>query len=209
MAVMRPVIPVAVEGPTDEAVARRLIEAAGAELGAVYGKNGKANLLQRLNGYNAAARFTPWLVLMDLDRDADCAPPFRAAQLPDSAESMCFRVVVHELEGWLMADRETLARFLSVPVARLPLAPDEVLDPKRLLVDIARQARRREIREGIVPRAGSGRTVGPLYTSLLIQYAQTLWRPEVAERQSDSLRRCRVRLHELVARQIELLKKSR
>lgn len=207
MAAIRPVIPVAVEGPTDEAVARRLIEAAGAELGAVYGKNGKANLLQRLNGYNNAARFAPWLVLMDLDQDADCAPPFRAAHLPDSAESMCFRVVVHELEGWLMADRETMARFLSVPIARLPYSPDAVLDPKQLLVDAAQHARRREIREGIAPRAGSGRSVGPLYTSLLIQYAQTQWRPEVAEQQSDSLRRCRVRLHELVARQMELLKK--
>lgn len=206
MAVMRRVIPVAVEGPTDEAVARRLIEAAGAELGAVYGKNGKANLLQRLNGYNAAARFTPWLVLMDLDQDADCAPPFRAAHLPDSAEAMCFRVVVHEIEGWLMADREAMAHFLSVPVARLPHAPDEVLDPKQRLVDAARHARRREIREGLVPRPGSGRAVGPLYTSLLIQYAQTQWRPEVAERQSDSLRRCRVRLQELVARPIEFMK---
>ena len=90
---------VAVEGPIDEAVARRVIEAAGAELGPVYGKNGKDQLLQRLNGYNAAARYAPWLVLVDLDQDADCAPPFRDAQLPTPAVSMCFRVAVHEVEA--------------------------------------------------------------------------------------------------------------
>jgi hypothetical protein len=199
MAVMRPVISAALEGPTDEAVARRLIEAAGAEMGAVYGLNGKAKLLQRLNGYNTAAHFAPWLVLMDLDEDANCVPPFRARHLPQPAEAMCFRVAVHEVEAWLLADREAMARFLSVSAARIPLHPDEVLDPKRIIVDVARQARRREFREGIVPRPSSGRSVGALYTSLMIQYVQTQWRPEVAEQQSDSLRRCRVRLQELVA----------
>jgi hypothetical protein len=200
MAVIRPLISVALEGPTDEAVARRLIEAAGAETGIVYGRNGKANLLQRLNGYNAAARFAPWLVLIDLDEDADCVPPFCATYLPKPAAAMCFRVAVHEVEAWLLADRETIARFLSVPVARLPLHPDEVPDPKQIIVNVARQTRRREIREGIVPRPGSGRSVGPLYTSLMIQYIQTQWRPEIADKQSDSLRRCRVRLLDLVTR---------
>ena len=42
MAVVRVTISAAVEGPTDEAIARRLIEAAGAEIGVVYGKHGKA-----------------------------------------------------------------------------------------------------------------------------------------------------------------------
>jgi len=193
-------ITIAVEGPTDEAVARRLIDAAGATLGAVYGKSGKPAVLQRLNGYNAAARFSPWLVMVDLDQDADCAPPFRARHLPQPAETMCFRVAVRETEAWLMADRDALADFLSVTPARIPLQPDEIPQPKQTLVNLASHTRRRDIREGMVPRPGSGRTVGPLYTSLLIQYVRTHWRPEVAELHSDSLRRCRLRLRELVAR---------
>lgn len=199
MAVMRPVISAALEGPTDEAVARRLIEAAGADLGTVYGLNGKSKLLQRLNGYNTAARFAPWLVLLDLDEDADCVPPFRARHLPQPAEAMCFRVAVREVEAWLLADREAMARYLGVSVARLPLYPDEAPAPKQIIVTAAQHARRREFRGGIVPRPSSGRSVGPLYTSLMIQYVQTHWRPEVAEQHSDSLRRCRVRLQELVA----------
>ncbi|NTU63766.1 MAG: DUF4276 family protein, partial [Chloroflexi bacterium] len=152
MAVVRVTISAAVEGPTDEAIARRLIEAAGAEIGVVYGKHGKASLLQRLNGYNSAAGFAPWLVLVDLDRDADCVPPFRAACLPQPANTMCFRVAVHEVEAWLMADRQAMAHFLSVPMARIPLYPDQTPEPKRLIIDVAQRARRREIREGIVPR---------------------------------------------------------
>ena len=193
-------ISVAVEGLIDEAVLRRLVEQTGAQLGPVHGRNGKAQLLQRLNGYNSAARFQPWIVLVDLDQDADCAPPFRAMHLPTSAPDMCFRVAVREVEAWLMADRDALASFLSLPAARIPHQPDVEVDPKRKLVEIARLSRRRAIREGMVPRPESGRAVGPAYTSIMIEFSQTKWRPAVAEQTSDSLRRCRVRLQELIER---------
>ena len=70
----------AVEGLVDEAVALRLIRHAGAEPGSVYGRSGKAQLRKQISGYNNAARHAPWLVLVDLDRDEDCAPPLRAAR---------------------------------------------------------------------------------------------------------------------------------
>lgn len=72
----------AVEGIVDEAVLRRLVQHVGAQAGPVHGKNGKTHLRQRLNGYNQAARFSPWVVLVDLDHDADCAPPFQVTWLP-------------------------------------------------------------------------------------------------------------------------------
>jgi hypothetical protein len=193
-------ISVAVEGMIDEAVLRRLVEQAGASLGPVYGKCGKAQLLRRLKGYNSAAHFHPWIVLVDLDQDADCAPPFRAMHLPTPASHMCFRVAVREVEAWLMADQEALARFLSLPPKRIPIRPDAELDAKRKLVDIARLSRRRAIREQMVPRPESGRDVGQAYTSLMIEFSQTQWRPAVAEEASESLRRCRARLKELVER---------
>lgn len=206
MVVAPSVISTAVEGPLDEAVAARLIAEAGAVLGPVHGKNGKAQLLERLDGYNRAAHFAPWLVLVDLDQDMDCAPPFRLTALPTPAPTMCFRIAVREVESWLLADRETLARFLSLSINRLPLQPDREADPKRLIVDVARHSRRRDIREGIVPRPGSGRVVGPTYTSLMIQFSRTHWRPDIAARHSDSLRRCRERLQELVEAQSRSVK---
>ena len=193
----------AVESLLDEAVLHRLLEHVGAEAGPVYGKNGKAHLQQRLNGYNQAAYLTTWGVLVDLNHDADCAPPLRAGWLPKPAPYMCFRVAVREIEAWLLADRERLARFLGVAVSKLPLNPEAVNDPKRVMVELARNSRRREIREDMVPRPGIGRTVGPAYTSHLIEYvtdAKVGWRPDVAAKSSDSLDRCLRCLRQLAKR---------
>jgi len=188
-----PPVNVLVEGITDEAVVRRLFEYAGLTCGTVYGKTGKGALLERLPSYNQAARFVPWLVVVDLDQDAECAPPFVRSALPSPAACMRFRVAVRAVEAWLLADAERLAAFLGVPVARIPLHPDTEPDPKRALVNLARQSRRRAIREDIVPREGSGSRVGPGYAGRLIEFVMTArhpWRPDVAARRSDSLRRC-------------------
>lgn len=72
------VIAAAVEGIVDEAVVRRLIKHAGATPGEVYGKNGKQSLRRKIRGYNNAARRAPWIIVVDLDQNADCAPPLRA-----------------------------------------------------------------------------------------------------------------------------------
>lgn len=74
-------ISAAVEGIVDEAVLRRLILHIGARPGPVHGRQGKQLLQQRITGYNEAARFEKWAVLVDLDGDADCAPPLVASWL--------------------------------------------------------------------------------------------------------------------------------
>jgi len=131
----------------DEAVLRRLVDEAGGSLQVVYGKMGKAHLRQSLNGYNQAARFTPWVVLVDLDLEYECAPLLCGEWLPNPAPDMCLRVAVREVETWLLADRERMARFLSVPVSRIPFDPEALDDPKGKLVQLARRSRRRDIRE--------------------------------------------------------------
>ncbi len=191
----------AVEGDVDEIVLRRLVEHVGGTPGPVHGKNGKAQLLQRLSGYNQAARLAPWVVLVDLDQDAECAPQLKVSWLPNPAPRMCFRVAVREIEAWLLADRDKLAAFLSVSPSRIPLSPEEIGDPQRAMVELGRRSRRREIREDMVPRPGSGRVVGPGYTSRLIEFAadyETGWRPDAAAQVSDSLKRCLQCLYQLV-----------
>ncbi len=186
---MDAVVQASVEGVTDEAVVRRLIEHAGAQVGTVYGKEGKPALRQRVSGYNNAARWSPWVILVDLDRDADCAPPLCARWLPEPAPMMCFRVAVRAVEAWLLADADEMARFLGVSRTRLPDDPERLDDPKRTMVDLARRSRRRAIREDLVPRPGSGRPVGAAYASRLIEFTESGWRPNVAAGRSDSLRR--------------------
>jgi hypothetical protein len=183
-----PIIPAAVEGIVDEAVAQKLIIEAGGSPGTVYGKTGKPSLRRQIQGFNNAARQRPWLVLVDLDNDAECAPPLCAQWVPVLAPYLCFRVAVREVEAWLMADAESLASFLGVSRNRIPVDPEHLDDPKREMVNLARRSRRQAIKKDMVPREGSGRSVGPAYASRLIEYVQTLWRPDAASRQAESLR---------------------
>lgn len=191
-------ISAAVEGIVDEAVARRLIEHVGAHPGPIYVKEGKPRLKERLAGYNQAARLGPWLVLVDLDRDADCAPAFRAQWLPHPSPDLCFRVAVREVEAWLLADAEALARFLAVARSRLPPQPESLPDPKAAMVDLARTSRRRQIREDMVPRPESGRPVGPAYASRLIEFVSDSWRVDEAAKRAQSLQRALKCLQDLV-----------
>jgi hypothetical protein len=108
------VVTVAVEGSLDQAVVQRLIEEAGGVLGPVHGRKGKQYLRDGLNGFNNAARFSPWIVLVDLDEDAECAPELRQEWLPDPADHMLFRIAVREVEAWIFGDPERLSRFLRV-----------------------------------------------------------------------------------------------
>lgn len=123
-------ISAAVEGILDEAVFRRMVEDLEAMPGTVYGKLGKSFLLEKLQAYNRAARFSPWVILVDLDHDHDCAPPFKKSCLPNPAPFMCFRIAVREIESWLLADRERMAKFLDVNIHRIPHNPEELDSPK-------------------------------------------------------------------------------
>lgn len=191
-------ISAAVEGVTDEAVVRKLIAHVGGEPGAVYGKNGKASLRQKIAGYVNAARRAPWIVLVDLDRDAHCAPPLRTEWVPEHAPFLCFRVVVRAVEAWLLADADALAAFLGVARTKVPRDPELLSDPKIEMVNLARASRRSAIRADMVPRDASGRPVGPAYSSRLIEFVSSSWRPDVAAQRSDSLRRAMACLQNLV-----------
>lgn len=192
----------AVEGIVDEAIVRRLVDFVGGSIDRIVVKMGKEKLLGNLPGYNQAARHAPWVVLIDLDQDAACAPEAQRAWLADCAPAMCFRIAVRAAEAWLLADREGMAHFLAVSDARIPGTPEGLDDPKREIVDIAGHSRRRVIREGIVPRPGSGRKVGSEYSSLMIEFTLRHWQPATAAAHSDSLRRCIDCLRSLMAEDV-------
>lgn len=184
-------ITLAVEGATDAVVARRLLDEAGLEPMYEYVKNGKAALDRSLPGYNNAARFSCWLVLRDLDTDADCAPALRNKLLPAPSARMRLHIPVHAVEAWLMGDAEAFSRFFSVSLRQIPANPEVIPDPKRAVVNLARRSRRRSIQEAMVPPPGSSAKVGPGYAASLIQFATENWRPDAAERSSESLARLR------------------
>jgi hypothetical protein len=180
----------------DEAVVRRVLLDLGLGLDRVFGQKGRAFLRERIAGFNHDARFRPWIVVVDLDRE-ECPAALVADWLPRPAELMCFRVAVRELESWLLADAEALAGFLGIRKILIPAGPDQLADPKQVLVSLGSKARKAEVRRDLVPRPASGRSIGPGYTSRMLEFVQDHWRPAVAEINSNSLRRCRLRLREL------------
>lgn len=188
-----PHVSLAIEGAVDEAVAIRLIEGVGGVAVRSYGGSGKAHLLARLDGYNRAAALSPWFVLIDLDRE-ECAPSALRNWLPTPSPLMRFRIVVREIEAWLLADQAGISKFLGVAARRIPHDPEQLEDPKQTLVELAGQSRSRAIRQDLVPRPRSGRNVGPAYSSRLMEFIVSSWRPEIAAVRAASLARCIERL---------------
>ncbi len=189
-------IDAAVEGYPDQVVVHVLCGHVGLDVSRMFNCGGKNKLDRNLPGYNEAARQWYWLVLRDQNHDADCPAELRDRLLPEPATYMHFRVVVREIEAWLLADRVGLAAFLGVTAGRIPNDPERIDDPKAEMVGLAARSRRRAIREDMVPRPNSGATEGPGYASRLAEYAESAWRPNVAAAGSESLRRCITRLDE-------------
>ncbi len=194
------VITAAVEGSLDQAVVQRVVEDMGGALGPVHGRKGKRYLRDKLSGFNNAARFSPWVVLVDLDEDAECAPELRRDWLPQPADRMLFRIAVREVEAWIFGDPDRLSRFLRVQRGRVPTNPEALMDGKRAMVDLGRLSRSRDIQEDMVPSPGSGRTVGSGYSSRLSEFVLDRtdgWRPRVSADACNSLRRLLARLSAL------------
>ncbi len=180
---------VAVEGDLDEAVLKKMLSFVGLEVSNVYGKMGKDSLRQNVRRYNQAAQFSHWVILVDLNNDAECPPPFLISWLPERNENLQLRVAVRAVEAWLLADRNKIARFLAVPAYRVPLQPEEEERPKTTLINVARRSRSKTIRRDLVPAEGSTASQGPGYTTRMIEFTMNHWNPEDAALNSPSLKR--------------------
>lgn len=181
----------AVEDILGEAVVRKLLQSTGRAftVGDCYSQGGFGYLKKTIRGFNAAAMGTPFLVLTDLD-NAECPPVLVEEWLPVPRNvNLMFRVAVREVEAWLLAHRDGIAKFLKVPHVRVPQDPESLPDPKLALIQLAERSRSRDIRDDIVPPAGSARKVGPNYNGRLITFVTGSWDPSLAAQSADSLRR--------------------
>lgn len=187
------VVKCAVEGLVDQVVLQRILLDLGIPCGEFYVKNGKRQLLSRLPNYNLSARHLTWVILLDLDDSAECAPAYVRSLLPNQERGMHLRIAVRAVEAWLLADAERLAAFLGIPVSMIPANPDMETDPKATIINLARRSRRRDVREGMVPPPRSGRREGPAYRAYITEFLASgpqAWRPRVASQHSTSLSHC-------------------
>lgn len=187
---MKEPISAAVEGMIDRAVVQRLFTEVSLPLGTIYIAEGKHNLRKKLPGYNQAATFRFWFVLVDLNQEAPCAPQLCKEWLQDRSPHLYFRVAVRAVEAWLLADRESLADFLSVPVQKIPSSPDLLDNPKEKMIQLARESSSRAIQKEMVPTLSSGRREGPAYASRMIDFTIRDWDIPTAKQYSPSLQRC-------------------
>lgn len=185
-----PSVTVAVEGDIDAAVARRILAELGLPLGPIHGRQGKGHLDKGLRGYNNAARYAHWLVIRDLDHDAECAPGLVTQLMPAPSTYMCLRVAVRQIEAWLLADRSGIADLFQVPVEIVPADPETLPDAKAAVVQLAQRSRSRRFREDIVPAPNTSAKVGPGYTARMIEFATNIWRPRAAADSCASLASC-------------------
>jgi hypothetical protein len=195
---MNEVINILVEGVIDEAVANRLLDATEHTPGVCYGKQGCGYIKKKIQGFNRAAKNIYILALLDfMDTKLSCPPEVISKWAPHLEPKMIFRIVVRELESWLLADRHNLSNFLKVNVSLVPLDPESITDPKRALINLARHSKSARIRSAFVPEANSTAQVGKLYTSEIISFIEKSWDVQAARHLAPSLDRCLKRLEEL------------
>jgi hypothetical protein len=183
------IVNIAVEGDLDEAALKKVLTFVGIEVVYVYGKRGKDYLRENIQRYNQAAQHGKWVILVDLNNDAECPPPFILSWLPTRNHNLQLRIAVRAVEAWLLAERNEMARFLAVSEQQIPLYPEDVKKPKTALINIARHSKSKTIRTDIVPADGSTATQGPGYTTRMIEFAMKYWNPEQAASNAPSLKR--------------------
>jgi hypothetical protein len=180
----------AVEDEISDYVLRRILQdIEGITVGTIYRRGGSGYLRKTISGWNNAAKGIPFAVLTDLDRYVCPAELINDWLTIPKHPNLLFRIAVREVEAWLLADQAAMASFLGISVDSLPRRPDDLQDPKSVLVELAKRSRRSLIRESLVPRRGSTAKQGPGYNGCLAWYVKTEWMPEVARLSSPSLDR--------------------
>lgn len=183
---------IATEDALSEAVADRLVKEfnPGLRVAVRMRRKGNGYLKKKLYELNDTARTIPVLLLTDLDL-VECPPAlineWRGQRV--LAKGMIFRVVVREIEAWLLADREGFAGFSGAPVEKVPPAPESLDDPKSAVLNLVRRYGSRELKKDILPARGASATVGLGYNQALGRFVQGAWSIARASTNADSLAR--------------------
>jgi|SRR5208282_1663345 len=194
------VVDLAVEDYLSEAVLKQLIAWSGRKfkVGVRYPVSaakwkqkhptGYGELKKNILALNKLAEHKPLILLTDLDTAA-CPSELISTWLGNCKRQprFIFRVAVREIEAWLLADKDSLANFLSAPVRIIPGNVERLADPKHEIIRIASLSKSSEIRNGLVPAPKTTARVGPYYNTLLIQFAKHHWNPTDARKNSPSL----------------------
>src|ERR1051325_5703286 len=127
----------AVEDAVSEALVRRLVAEVRPDLTIyqVMRQNGQGYIRSKARALNRTAHSVPVFILVDQDRLDPWPADLIQEILPvRHGPRLLFRVAVMEAESWVLADAENLGTFLGVSRGHIPIAPDEVPQPKEMIV---------------------------------------------------------------------------
>ena len=180
-----------VEDVLGEVVSTKILKHFGIDIERKVMYEGKSYLQQKARNFNRTAHEGCGIfMLTDLDSPNMCPPNLIRSWIRGPLNPrFLFRVAVMEIESWIMADRQALSEFLSIPIHRVPRNTDNIPHPKEFLVSLARRCKQRTVREALVPARGANRVVGPRYNALLSDFVHNQWDLERAASVSPSLKR--------------------
>lgn len=158
---------------------------------------GSGNLKRKIANFkNMALGGLPVLAITDLDgkdciidflEDWKATPPIKGFHL---------RVAVNEIESWILADRDGMARWLGLPISFIPSQPDSILQPKEELLRIVSRCKNRILRNELLPKPNSSALIGVGYNRILSEFINEVWDLEEAVESSPSLKMAWKRLLE-------------
>lgn len=151
--------------------------------------NGCGDIIKNIEKYNALSRIHHVMVMLDLDlkNNEDDFLESVHKKIKRKEDKLLFSVPIREVESWILADRKGLSEFLRISENRIDNNPDQLLDPKEKIVNLAKSAKNAEARTGIPPKAGSASKVGISYNTLLKGFVNENWSIERARENSPSL----------------------
>jgi hypothetical protein len=194
---------IATEDRLSETLAEYIVIATGHAVAAKIPKNrrrhgGFGYLKTRLPDFIASCHGgLSFLVLTDLDTKP-CPPDLLDDWLgvTPKPETLLLRVAVREVEAWVLADRFRFASWLGIAEIEVPLDPESCRDPKADLLNLAAKSKKRDLKEGLLPKKGATSPIGLEYNDLLCNFVNTEWRLSEALKTAPSLARAIRRLQE-------------
>lgn len=194
-------VALATEDALSETIGQRLLGELGPKMEAsqLLRKGGSGYLRSRMRSWCQMASHQPVIVMTDLDLLA-CP----AVLLDDwfitlpRPPNLLLLVAVRESESWLLADHEAMRKLIGSRGV-FPPRPDEITDPKQLLLQLAERAPR-NVKLDLIKAAGAISSQGIGYNARLTEFVRTDWNPERAAQRSPSLAHARRRMRELALR---------
>lgn len=150
--------------------------------------------------YNNAAKYMPFFIITDLDKK-ECAVSLINEWFNNTKKEpeLIFRVAIKEIDAWILADRNGIAKALNVSQSNIPAEPEKIEDPKAFLMQTAKKSKNREIRENFPPKDAFAHQ-GPLYNILLTNFVSEEWNLTEARQHSKSLEKAYNALKEFAGR---------